>query len=433
MKMLRYTAALFLLAAPAHAVDIKEVTSPGGIEAWLVEEHEIPFTALEIRFQGGTSLDEDGARGAINLMTATLEEGAGDMDAQGFANAHDGLAASYRFMSAPDSVAISARFLSENRDEAIDLLRTALVEPTFDQDALDRVRGQVLSNIQSEAQDPNAIASRIFDSETFGDHPYATSGDGTAESVAALTRDDIVAAHRGTLARDRVFVSAVGDITEAELGTLLDDLLGDLPETGTPLPDRAPWNMTGGVTVRDFPTPQSVVYFGQQGIKRDDEDFFPAYVLSEILGGSRFSARLMDELRTKRGLTYGAYASLAPLDHAELFVGRFATANATAGQAIDLVREQWQKLATEGVTQAELDSTKTYLTGSYPLRFDSNAAIATILVGMQMEGLPTAYVENRNEMVEAVTLDDVNRVARELLRPDDLHFVVVGQPEGLEE
>ncbi|WP_136683254.1 M16 family metallopeptidase [Falsirhodobacter xinxiangensis] len=434
MKMLRHVAALILFALPAHAaVDIKQVTSPGGITAWLVEEHEIPFTALEIRFQGGTSLDAHGKRGAVNLMTATLEEGTGEMDAQGFANARDSLAASYRFEAGTDSVAVSARFLSENRDQAVDLLRQALVAPSFEQSAVDRVKGQVQSILQSDAQDPNAIAARIFDTETFGDHPYATSGNGTADSVAALTRDDLVAAHKAAITRERIYVSAVGDISEAELGKLLDDLLGDLPETGAALPDAAPWNIKGGVTVHDFPTPQSVVYFGHQGIKRDDPDFFPAYVLSEILGGGRFTARLMDELRGKRGLTYGAYAYLAPMDHAELLVGRFATANATVGQAIDVVREQWSKLATEGVTQAELDATKTYLTGSYPLRFDSNAAIANILVGMQMEGLPIDYALTRNEKVEAVTLDDVRRVAARVLRPDDLHFVVVGQPEGLEQ
>lgn len=434
MKMLRYAAAFVLLALPVHAaVDIKEVTSPGGITAWLVEEHEIPFTALEIRFQGGTSLDAAGKRGAINLMTATIEEGAGDLDAQGFANARDGLAASYRFNAGTDAISVSARFLSENSDQAVDLLRTALVEPRFDQDAVDRVRGQVLSIIQSNDRDPNAIAARTFDTLAFGDHPYASSGDGTAESVAALTRDDIVAAHRGALARDRIYVSAVGDITAEELGVMLDKLLGDLPAEGTPLPDHAPWNLNAGVTVKDFPTPQSVVYFGHQGILRDDPDFFPAFVLNEILGGSRFTARLMGELRGKRGLTYGAYAYLAPMDHAELLVGQFATANATVGQAIDVVREQWTKLATEGVTQEELDTTKTYLTGAYPLRFDSNAAIANILVGMQMEGLPIDYALTRNDKIEAVTLDDVKRVAARILRPDDLHFVVVGQPEGLEQ
>ncbi|MDH2326757.1 pitrilysin family protein [Cereibacter sp. SYSU M97828] len=434
MKMLRHVAALILFALPAHAaVDIKQVTSPGGITAWLVEEHEIPFTALEIRFQGGTSLDAPGKRGAVNLMTATLEEGTGDLDAQGFANARDSLAASYRFEAGTDSIAVSARFLSENRDAAVDLLRQALAAPSFDAEAVARVKGQVQSIIQSDAQDPNAIAARIFDTETFGDHPYASSGNGTADSVAALTRDDLVAAHKAAVTREHIYVSAVGDISEAELGKLLDDLLGDLPAEGAALPEPAPWNITGGVTVHDFPTPQSVVYFGHQGIKRDDPDFFPAYVLSEILGGGRFTARLMDELRGKRGLTYGAYAYLAPMDHAELLVGRFATANATVGEAIGVVREQWTKLATEGVTQAELDATKTYLTGSYPLRFDSNAAIANILVGMQMEGLPIDYALTRNEKVEAVTLDDVRRVAARVLRPDDLHFVVVGQPEGLEQ
>ena len=237
MRILLTAFAFFSMTFAALAeVKIQEVVSPGGIKAWLVEEHSIPFTALEIRFRGGGSLDRPGKRGAINLMTALIEEGAGDLDAQGFAAARDDLAASYRFDAHRDALSVSTRFLSENRDEAIALLRLALVEPRFDQFAVDRVRGQVLSNIRSDEGDPNSIASRRFNSLAYGDHPYGSVMDGTVESVTALTRDDIVNAFADTVARDRVYVGAAGDITAEELGQLLDDLLGDLPEVGAPLP-----------------------------------------------------------------------------------------------------------------------------------------------------------------------------------------------------
>ncbi|MFZ5786882.1 MAG: M16 family metallopeptidase, partial [Acidobacteriota bacterium] len=317
-----------LLAAPLRAeIAIQEVTSPGGIKAWLVEEHSIPFTALEIRFKGGTALDAPGKRGAVKLMAATLEEGAGDLDSQGFAAARDDLAAGIRFDAGDDAVSVSAKFLTENRDRAVDLLRMALIEPRFDPAALDRVRGQMISIVESNAKDPQEIAAATFRRLAYGDHPYATSDDGTRASLQGLTRDDILAAKAATMARDRLFVSAVGDITPEDLGRLLDRLLGDLPATGAPMPPPARVDLAGGVTVVDFASPQSMVVFGQPGLRFDDPDFFAAYVLNHILGGGGFESRLMNEVREKRGLTYGIASYLVNRDLADTWQGSFASAN----------------------------------------------------------------------------------------------------------
>ncbi|WP_126979065.1 M16 family metallopeptidase [Frigidibacter oleivorans] len=433
LKHLLAAAVLCLSALPLRAaVDIQTVTSPGGIDAWLVEDHSIPFVALELRFRGGASLDAPGKRGATYLMTALLEEGAADLDAQGFAAARESLAARLSFDVGDDALSVSARMLTETRDEAADLLKLALTQPRFDADAVERVRGQVLSGLQSDAQDPNVLADRAFSRLAFGDHPYGTPYEGTLDSVAALTRDDLVAAKDAVLARDRVVASAVGDITAAELGALLDTLLADLPATGAPMPDDVVPDLTAGVTTVDFPTPQSVVVFGQPGMERDDPDFFAAYILNQILGGGGFSSRLMTEVREARGLSYGVYSYLVPRDHAATWQGSLASSNARAAEAIDVVRSEWAKVAAEGVTAEELEAAKTYLTGSYPLRFDGNSRIADILVGMQLDDLPPDYVETRNAKIEAVTLDDIRRVAGEWLMPGRLRFVVVGQPEALD-
>ena len=437
MKRLALVAVALVLSAlaglPARAgIAIQEVTSPGGITAWLVEEHSIPFTALEIRFRGGASLDAPGKRGAINLMTGLLEEGAGDMDARAFAEATESLAASYRFDVGDDSLRVSARFLSENRDQAVELLRLAITEPRFDPDAIERVRGQVLSHLRSRATDPDSIAGDTFDALAFPNHPYGSYLGGTIDSVTALTRADIVDAFARTIARDRIYVSAVGDITPEALGVLLDRLLGGLPEAGAPEPPDARFALEPGLSVVAFENPQSVVQFGHEGILRDDPDYIPAYILNTILGAGNFNARLMDELREKRGLTYSVRSYLLPKFHGAVIAGQFSSSNDRVAEAIAIVREEWRRIATQGVTQAELDAAKTYLTGAYPLRFDGNAPIARILVGMQMIGLPRDYVRTRNDQVNAVTLDEINRVAARIYKPDALHFVVVGQPEGLE-
>ena len=418
--------------AATAEIDIKEVTSPGGIDAWVVEEPSIPFVAVEIRFRGGASLDRPGKRGAVNLMSGLIEEGSGEMTAQEFQTAREALAANFGFRAYDDTLSISASFLTENKDQALALLRQALITPTFEQDALDRVRAQVLSGIARDAKDPNSIASAAFNAAAFHGHPYGSALDGTVESVNALTRQDMFDAHSDALTRDRLYVSVVGDITAEEVGPMLDDLLGALPAEGPPLPGDVEFGLAGGVTVIQYDTPQSVALFGHAGMKRDDPDFFAAYVMNQVLGAGGFESRLMTEVREKRGLTYGIRTFLVPKFHAEMILGSVASANATIAEAIDVTRSEWARMANEGMTPEELASAKTYLTGEYPLRFDGNSEIADIMVGMQTIGLPPEYVVNRNDYIEAVTLEDVNRVAAELLQPDALHFVVVGKPEGLE-
>jgi zinc protease len=438
MKMLRNLGLMLAstfgltLASPAlAAVEITDVTSPAGIKAWLVESHDIPFTSLHIRFQGGSSLDAPGKRGAISLMTYTLEEGAAEMDSQAFAEAREGLAASFSFSVDADGVDIQAQFLTENRDQAVELLRKALQEPRFDQAALDRVKGQMLSNIRANAKDPDDLASKALWALAYPDHPYGSSGDGTEESVTALTRDDILAAHKGVLARDRVLVGAAGDITPDDLGRLVDTLLAALPATGAPMPGTATHSLKPGVTVIDFPGPQSSVLFAQGGIRQSDPDYFAAMIVNEVLGGGGFSSRLMDEVREKRGLTYGVGTSNVVNDHAEMIIGHAAVANANVAQAMEVIRAEWARIAKDGITEQELQDTKTYMTGAYPLRFDGNEALSTIMVGMQSLGLTPDYPKTRNEKVEAVTMEDVKRVAAKLFREGDLRFVVVGQPEGV--
>ncbi|WP_037968635.1 M16 family metallopeptidase [Sulfitobacter guttiformis] len=432
---MRFATALFLgatAALPARAeIDITTVASPGGIEAWLVEEHSLPFIALEIAFTGGTALDVEGKRGAINLMTALLEEGSGGLDARGFARAKEELASSFSFSSDSEQVSISARFLTENFDASVALLRDAIKNPRFEDADVERVRAQVVAGLSYAEKDPGDIAAKAFASMAYGNHPYGTEDSGTVESVAALSRDDLVEAHRNVLVRDNLLVGAVGDITPEQLGTLMDTLLGDLPQSGPMFPPEVEPLIKGGVTVIEFDTPQSVALFGQRGISLDNEDYFAAVLLNHIIGGGSFESRLMQEVREKRGLTYGVSSYLYSRDLANAIMGSVSSSNDRIAEAIDVIKDQWQQASESGVTEQELNDAKTYMTGAYPLRFDGNSTIAGILVGMQLIGLDPEYVKTRNEKIERVTLEDVQRVAGKLLDPDNLHFTVVGKPVGL--
>jgi zinc protease len=384
-------------------------------------------------FSGGAALDPPDKRGAAFLMTGLLEEGAGDLDSQAFAAEIEALSASFSFDVSDDTLSVSVRFLTENRTETLALLKAALTQPRFDPDAIERVRQQVLSILATKAQDPTDTAQRVWTEQAFGDHAYGTSYQGTESSITALTRADFLAAHQNLLVRDTLSISAVGDITAEDLGPILDDLLGDLPAVSALETAPLQLDIPTGLTVVDMPTPQSVAIFGHAGINRNHPDFFAAFILNTILGGQGIESRLTAEVREKRGLTYGISTVLISKDQANVMLGQVASANDRINAAIEVIRDEWRKLARDGVTAEELQAAQTYLTGAYPLRFDGNSQIARILVGMQRIGLGLDYINTRNAKINAVTLSKINRVAAQLLKPEALNFVVAGQPTGLKE
>lgn len=434
IRIIATVSALLIAALPLRAAtDIQEVTSPGGVTAWLVQEASIPMVALQFSFQNGAAQDPLDKLGATNLMVGLLEEGAGELDATGFAEAADELGARFRFSAGRDTVSVTASMLTTNLDESVALLRLALTEPNFEQSAFDRVREQVNASLRSDETDPQSIAGTRFRELLYPDHAYGRPIDGTLETVAALTPGDMVAAHQRVLGQNNLYIGVVGDISPEALGAMLDDLLGALPDDlSDNVPDVVPV-LEAGLTAIDFETPQSVVIFSQPGLKRDDPDYLTAYVLNHIMGGRSSTARLNVEVREERGLTYGISSTLLPYRHSAVYMGHFSSGNETVAEAVAVVRAEWAKMAESGVSAEELETAQRYLTGAYPLRFDGNAKIAGILAGLQVAKLPITYVAERNDLVDAVTLAEINRVAAGLFQPEKLRFVIAGQPVGLPE
>lgn len=428
LKVLMISLILLTFCSKLSATAITEIKAFDGVKAWLVEEHSIPFVTLEIRFKGGATLDRVGKRGSVYFMSALLNEGADDLDTSAFAMEMERLAVELDFNVYQDSLSISFKFLTENKNDSINLLKKALTKPRFDQEPIERVRDQVLSILKSNAKDPRKIASKVFFENVFGSHPYGSMKDGNLQSVLSLNREDILNAYHDVFNRNQIFISAVGDITPKELRDLLNEVVEEIPANPVKITDQVIYKLPGGNTVIDFDTPQSVTIFGHGGIKRTDKDFFSAYVLTHILGGSGFGSRLMTELREKNGLTYGVSAYLASWEKADLILGQFASSNNTVMEAISIVRKEWAALAERGVTADELQDAKTFLTGAYPLRFDGNSRIARILVGMQSQGLPIDYIRTRNAKVNSVTIEDIKRVSTRILKEKNLYFVIVGRP-----
>jgi zinc protease len=423
---------VFAAPRPAAAVTVERVESPGGIVAWLVRDSMVPLVSIEFSFRGGAALDPAGKAGLADMTTSLLDEGAGDLDSQAFQQKLSDLAVSISFSAGKDTIRGSLKTLNRTRDEAADLLALALTKPRFDEDAVERIRQQILAGLARQSTDPNEIAGRVWWKAVYPDHPYGQPTEGSSGTIAAIAIQDMRRLVAERFARDQLIVGVVGDITPEQLGPLLDRAFGALPAKGTPftLPKAVP-QAAGQTFVVEADVPQSVVLFGHNGIRREDPDWYAAYMMNYILGGGGFSSRLYDEVREKRGLAYSVYSYLTPLEAGGLYTGGVSTANERVAESLEIIRAEWARMADSGASDEELEHARTYLTGSFPLRFTSTDRIARMLVGMQFNELGIDYLDKRNSMIEAISADDVRRVAKRLLKPEALTTVVVGKPAGV--
>lgn len=418
--------------APASAVDVQKITSPGGIKAWVVADKTTPIITISFAFRGGSIRDPLGKEGRASMVRSLLDQGAGDLDAQALQRKLEDMSIRFSVSSGRDAFSGSLRTLGNTKDEAFRLLATILTKPRFDAAAVARVRRQLISAAIRSARKPNTIASRTWMARAFPDHPYGRVTGGTPKSLAAITEADLRAFVRETFARDNLVIGVVGNVDPKEVGPWLDTMFGSLPAKSAPLKvAKVAPKLDGKIDVVAFDVPQSQIIFGQTGLSRKDRDFYAAYLMNHILGQGSFTSRLYNEVREKRGLAYGVYTYLLSLDYTSLYLGSTATTNAAVKQTIEIIRRQWELMAEKGATAEELAAAKKHLTGAYPLRFAEAKGLASMLVGVQLEYLGADYFDKRNSYVEAVTLADIKRVAKRLLHEKRLTFVVVGAPKGL--
>ncbi len=423
---------LVLLPGVASAIEIREVATPLGLKAWLVEDKSTPVVALSFSFAGGTASDPAGQAGITDLMAELLTDGAGTLGAQAFRQRQEDAAVSLGFNASLDRLGGSLRVLSVNRDEGFELLRLALTEPRFDADMLEQRRAQTMASLNQASQRPGTVASRTLMATLFAGHPYAADPEGTREGLATLTPELVKKRAAQLLVRSGLTIAAVGDISEAELARQLDHAFGSLPLGAPPaLPPQWTPPTKPRTVVVERPVPQSTVLMALPGIARDDPEWYAALIMNHVLGGGGQQSRLFNEVREKRGLAYGANSSLRTYRRAALLVMSTASANEKVAEAIRVIRAEMMRLRNEGVTEAELTDAKTYLTGALALSLDSSGSIAGLLHGMQIDGLSPDHLTKRGQLIAAVKLEDVRRVARRLLREETMTTVVVGKPVGV--
>lgn len=418
-----------------HAMDIRKVVSDKGIVAWFVPDKSVPLVAMSFAFRNaGSATDPDGKEGLAEMTSGLLDEGAGEMKSQAFQRALEDIAAQMSFSAGRDTFTGQLRTLTAESEKAFDLLRLALNAPRFDEAPVKRIQSQMLASLRQQVKNPRKISGRLWSETVFPDHPYSKPSDGTEKTVATLTAEDLKSFIRDRFSRDRLIIGVVGDISEEELKRRLDSVFGDLPATGRKfaIPETAPAGRGKTLIVRKQ-IPQSMMILGHAGIKRDDKDWYAALLVTRIFGGGGLSSRLFEEIREKRGLAYSVYAYLSPMEHSALLAGGVATQNERAAESLSVIRAEWQKLAESGVTAKELETAKTYMNGSFPLRLGSSRGIAGMMVGIQISDLGMDYIKKRPSLINAISLDEANRVAKRLYKADDLTVVIVGDPKGIDE
>ena len=418
-------------AASHHDVNVERIVSPGGIEAWLVSDSTVPMVVMRAFWRGGSAIEPANAIGVTGVMTDMLTEGSGAMNANAFKERLQDLNMSVSFGASWDGVGMSLTTLSENRDAAFEMARVALHEPRFDAEPLARIKRQMLVGLRTRETNPSYLANLALDQALYAGHPYARRT--SRESVDAITRAALQERHAALFNRATLQITIVGDISAADAARAVDAIFAALPAGARPPePADATLSAPTPLIVRTLPQPQSLVLFAGPGIQDEDPDWIPLAVANYILGGGGFSSRLMDQVREQRGLVYGIGTGPSVREHSAIIRGSAQTENGNVREAIDVTRAEMARLYRDGATQAEVNDAITYLTGSFALDLDSNVKIASVVHGYQAAGRDIDYVNNRNDLIRAVTLADVNRVVRRLFNPDAYTFVVVGQPEGLE-
>jgi len=427
-----FTLIAVCLSLPVLAAPVQEVTSASGFKAWLVEEHGLPLVAVKIVFRdSGSAYDPAGKEGTVALAAAMLMEGAGDLDSNAFNVALENNAIQLNFGVDDDSFRASVESLSEYKEKAFSYISMALTNARFDDSALDRVRSQTLSVLSQQEHEPAYIVRREWEKTAFGGHPYSNQALGTTQSVATITKAEMQNFVRRHLTRENMLISVVGDITPAELGRLMDAHLGSLPAKYAPeikiqdtrLPSEAKQ------IVIDNDIPQTMVLFGANALRREDPEYYAAYVMNEMLGGGgALNSKLGLEIREKRGLAYSVYTQVSPMAHSAYWRGGFATRNEKVGEALAVLRSVLKEFSDKGPTDAELADAKDHLIGGFVLGLDSNGDIASYLTSMQLYHLGRDYLDKRNQYIAAVTKDQVKAVAKKLVNPDTMIVTMVGKP-----
>lgn len=430
VKKVLFVALFWLVAQPAlAAVKIEHWTLDNGARVFFVETHELPMLQVSAVFDAGSARDLPALSGLAMLTSRMLGEGAGELDATELAVRFEKVGADFGSDIDRDMASVSLRMLAQKdlRDPALETLALILSSPSFPETSLQRERARALIGLQRVAQSPDDAVARLTAQLIYGDHPYGNYPGGSEAGLKAIKREDLMAFHGRHFVGSNALLAIVGDVDQGEARRIAERLVGRLPkgEPAPPLPPVADIARPVERLVR-FPSQQSHIRVGAPGMARNDPDYFPLFVGNYILGGSGLVSRLSDEIREKHGLSYSVYSYFDPRQVRGPFVIGLQTKNAQRAQALKLVRQTLSEFIAKGPTAEELTAAKKHLTGSFPLRIDSNGKILDYLVVIGFYRLPLTYLDEFIGRVEAVTGEQIQAAFKRHIAPERMVTVMMG-------
>ena len=414
--------------APVHRkLDIQEWKTAEGAKVLFVEAHELPMFDLRLTFAAGSSQDA-GTPGLSMLTNAMLNEGVPGKDTTAIAAGFEDLGASFSNGSYRDMAVAGLRSLSDadKRTQALKLFEQVIGQPTFPEDALARIKNQVLAGFEYQKQNPGKLAGLELFKRLYGEHPYAHSSDGDEKSVPPISREQLQAFHKKAYAAGNVVIALVGDLSRQEAEAIAAEVSKALPQGPALAKTAQPETPKPGLTHIDFPSEQTHLMLAQLGIDRQDPDYAALYLGNQILGGGGFGTRLMDQVREKRGLTYGIYSGFTAMQARGPFMINFQTRAELSEGALKLVQDIVRDYLANGPTQKELDDAKRELAGSFPLSTASNADIVGQLGAIGFYGLPLDYLESFLKQVEGLSVEQVRTAMAKHLDADAFVIVSAG-------
>lgn len=412
---------------------VETVTSPGGIRAWLIADQSVPVVALSFAVQdAGAAADPPGLEGLASMAAGLLNQGAGTLGITAFQDELRDRAISLNFDAGRETVGGSLRALVGEAPRAAELLALALTRPRFDATELERARAARRVGLRNDAQNPRSVAGRLWWDRAFPGAPIARPPAGSDAGLAAITQDHLRGFVAQRLSRPRLVVGAAGALDAARLGALLDAAFGGLAAAAPPPIPAAPAPVPFDLALSRLAAAQTSAAFGHAGLPTDDPLWDAQLVVNRILAGGGFSSRLMEEVREKRGLTYGIGAQIVPYGPRDtLVLGAVSTENARFAETLAVTRDTWARFGAEGPTSPELDDAKAYLAGSFPLGFTASPDIARSLVSLQLAGRPDTWLATRLARLERVDTAQAKTAASRLFAANPLSFAVAGSPDGL--
>ncbi|HVA69328.1 MAG TPA: pitrilysin family protein [Candidatus Binataceae bacterium] len=418
---------LSLTAAPSRALEIKRMTLSNGAILLVSEQHQLPMVTIQIAFDAGARRDPQGKAGLASLTADCLTQGTTQLTAEQFSQQVDFMGSSVSVDAGRDYSQAGLTSLTKYEDKTLDLLAAALEHPGLRDTDIIHKRDESVADIRAAQEDPDYVAGVAFRKQLFGDTPYGNPEDGTADSVAKLTPDDVRNFYKTYYKMGAAVIAVTGDVNADNVKAELEKKLASLDGTVTPQSAPPPPVVAPGIhpTLINRDVAQATLILGFGGVARSNPDYYRLQVMNYILGGGGFASRLTKVVRSKAGLVYDISSGFEPGKFAGAFSVNTQTRNASSNDALRLIVQQLRAMQQSPVSDDELASAHRFLIGSFPLKIDRQSAIASFMLQVEIYGLGMDYAERYPKLIGSVTREDVQRVARQYLHPDSMVLIAV--------